>query len=119
MERWVLRLQAYHFKVVYRPGKTYIAGALSKLNCGFQSNDGEDYDFVHAVVEKSVPCTLTPAELEKASADDMELNLIKECVQTGDWSQCNVPAYLHVKNELCTYGGLLLRGSRQVIPREL
>lgn len=119
VERWVLRLQAYHFKVVYRPGKTNIADALSRLNCGFQGNDGEDYDFVHAVVENSVPCALTPAELEKASAEDMELNLIKECVQTGDWSQCNVPAYLHVKNELCTYGGLLLRGSRLVIPREL
>ncbi|PFX31209.1 Uncharacterized protein K02A2.6 [Stylophora pistillata] len=119
VERWVLRLQAYHFKVVYRPGKTNIADALSRLNCGFQRNDGEYYDFVHAVVENSVPCALTPAEIEKASAEDMELNLIKECVQTGYWSQCNVPAYLHVKNELCSYGGLLLRGSRLVIPREL
>ena len=119
VERWVLRLQAYHFKVVYTPGKTNIADALSRLNGGFQSNDGEDYDFVHAVVENSVPCALTPAEIEKASAEDMELNLIKECVQTGDWSQCNVPAYLHVKNELCTYGELLLRGSRLVIPQEL
>ena len=40
-------------------------------------------------------------------------------MQTGDWSQCNVPAFLHVKNESCTYGDLLLRGSRLVIPREL
>ena len=30
-----------------------------------------------------------------------------------------MPAYLHVKNELCTYGEVLLRGSRLVIPREL
>ena len=107
------------FKVLCRPGKTNIAEALSRLNCGFESNDGEDYDFVHAVIENSVACALTPAEIENASAEDMELNLIKECVQTGDWSQCNVPAYLHVKNELCTYGELLLRGSRLVIPREL
>ena len=119
MERWVLRLQAYHFKAVYRPGKTNIADALFRLNCGFESNDGEDYDFVHAMVENSVPCALTPAEIEKASAEGMELNLIKKCVQTGDWSQCNVPAYLHVKNELCMYSELLLRGSRLVIPREL
>ena len=84
VERWVRCLQAYHFKVVYRPGKTNIADALSRLNCGFQSNDGGDYDFVHAVVGKSVPCALTPAEIEKASAEDIELNLIKECVQTGD-----------------------------------
>ena len=66
MERWVLRLPSYHFKVVYRPGKTNIADALSSLNCRFQGNDGEDYDFVHAVVENSVPCALTPAEIEKA-----------------------------------------------------
>ena len=50
---------------------------------------------------------LIPAEIEKASAEDMELNLIKECVHTGDCSKCNVPAYLRVKNELCTYGELL------------
>ena len=49
----------------------------------------------------------------------MELNFIKECVQTGDWNQCNVPAYLHVKDELCTYGELLLRGSRLVVLQEL
>ena len=30
-----------------------------------------------------------------------------------------MPAYLHVKDELCTYGELLLRGSRLLIPREL
>ena len=32
MERWVLRLQGYNFKVIYRPGKTNIANALSRLN---------------------------------------------------------------------------------------
>ena len=47
----------------------------------------------------------------------MELNFIKECVQTGDWSQCNVPAHLRVKDELCTHGELLLRGTRLVISR--
>ena len=61
----------------------------------------------------------TPAEIKKASAEDMELSLIKERVQTGDWGQCNVPAYLHIKNELFMYGELLLWGSRLVIPGEL
>ena len=55
VERWVLRPQACHFKVVYRPGKTNIADALTSLSCGFLSSDGDDYDFVHAAVENSVP----------------------------------------------------------------
>ena len=32
IERWVLRLQGYQYKVIYRPGKTNIADALSRLN---------------------------------------------------------------------------------------
>ena len=62
---------------------------------------------------------MTLSEIEKASAGDPEISLVKECVRTGDWSACNVPAYLHVKNELCSYGQLLLRGSRIVIPQVL
>lgn len=47
------------------------------------------------------------------------MNLLKECVHMGDWNACNIPAYLHVKNELCSYGQLLLHGSRIVIPQVL
>lgn len=31
IERWVLRLQAYKYKVIYRPGKMNIADPLSRL----------------------------------------------------------------------------------------
>lgn len=116
IERWVLRLQGFNFKVVYRPGKTNIADALSRLNSVQQVDHGEEYDFVRAVVESSVPIALTPNEIEEASYNDEELCLVKNCVRSGNWERCTLTSYAHVKDELCTYGELLLRGTRIVVP---
>ena len=109
VERWVLRLQTYDFKVIYRPGRRNIADGLSRLNCRVPCGEGEHYDHIRSVVENSTPYALTPLEIEKASAADPEISLVKECVRRGDWSGCNIPVYLHVKNELCSYVQLLLR----------
>ena len=35
---------------------------------------------------------------------------------SGNW-ECTLPSYAHVKDELSTYGELLLRGTRIVIPK--
>ena len=93
VERWVLRLQVYDFKFIYRPGRTNIADVLSRLNCTVRCGDGEHYDHVRSVVDSSTPSALTPSEIEKASAGDPEISLVKECARTGDWSGSNVPAY--------------------------
>ena len=119
IERWVLRLQGYDFKVVYRPGKTNIADVLSRLNSVKQLDRGEEYDFTRAVVENCVPVALSPKEIEEASYNDEELCLVKNCVKSGNWEQCTIPSYAHVKDELCTYGELLLRGTRIVVPKVL
>lgn len=58
------------FTVVYRPGKTNIADALSRLNSVEPSDSGEEYDVVRTIVENSVPVALSPREIEEASYNE-------------------------------------------------
>ena len=82
-------------------------------------HEEEEYDFVRAVMESCVPVTLIPNEIEEASYSDEELCLVKNCVRSGNWEQCTLTSYAHVKDELCTYCKLLLCGTRIVVPRVL
>ena len=87
IERWVLCLQAYNFKVVYRPGKTNIADALSRLNANPQRDKEDSYDFVRAVVESSVPIALTSDEIEKsASEQEIGASVMYKDICTSDTS---------------------------------
>ena len=67
IERWVLRLESYDFKVVYRPRKANIDDALSRLSSCRQLDKGKEYDMVWLIVENSVPVALSPKEIGQAS----------------------------------------------------
>ena len=121
IERWVLRLQSYSFQVVYRPEKTNIADALSRLNSLDQKDtSGEETDAVKMVAEESTPMVLTAKEVDRASEElNNELSSVSHYIQSGDWSQCKMPHFMCVKYELCLLGKLVLRGTRIVIPQNL
>jgi len=102
------------------PRKTNVADALSRLN---QTNpkdpSSEKEDLVRFVAQGSTPIFLTPREIERESENDPELVSVRQYIHTGDWSQCKMPGYVSVKNELCTIGKLVLLGDRIVIPQSL
>ena len=120
IERWVLRLQRYQYKVIYRPGKTNIADALSRLNQTTPKDmSGEEIEVVRMIAEESTPVALTALDIEIASEEDAELTSVRHYIQHGNWHECKMPYYTCVKNELCVLGKVVLRGTRIAIPRRL
>ena len=44
---------------------------------------------------------------------------MKNCVRSGNWERCTLSSYVPIKDELCIYGEILLRGTRIIVPRVL
>ena len=106
--------------MVYRPGKTNIADALSRLNQTTpKDKSGEEIEVVRMIAEESTPVALTARDVEIASEEDAELTSVRHYIQHGNWHECKMPYYTCVKNERCVLGKLVLRGTRIVIPRRL
>jgi len=119
IERWVLRLQPYRFKVIYRPGKDNIADALSRLTTesGDHKSKHEAEEYVKFVATNATPIALTIEEIETESEKDEELmELRRDLMQNPE--RCD-QKYRHVSSELCVCGSLVLRGTRIVIPETL
>ena len=118
IERWVLQMQPYAFTVKYIPGKHNIADVLSRL-AEFQSPGKNTSDnYIRAVTVESVPKTMSAREIETESKTDEELEKIRECIATGDFSNAEI-AYRVCKEELTTIDYIVLRQTRIVVPTSL
>ena len=123
IQRWVLRLQPYMFKVVYKPGKENVADSLSRLvkrteETALRKDVGDM--FVKFVATQDVPSAITMKEIEKMSADDLELGELRDCIENDQWKNNIISVqYQAVKNELCVIGKVVLRGSRVIPPVDL
>jgi hypothetical protein len=122
IERWALRLQPYRFKVIHMPGKTNPADVLSRLPIRAQAprerNIAEEY--INFIAERAVPKAMTLEEIAKATEDDAVLQQVLHCLSLNHWP--NDPAlqkFSKVRDELSTSQGLLLRGTRIVMPKSL
>ena len=84
IERWVLRLQQYKYKVIHIAGKANIADPLSRLlkderPQSTSTLQTEAESFVRFLAIQSTPGAVTTKEVERESEDDPELRDIREC----------------------------------------
>lgn len=95
IERWVLRMQSYLYKVVFKPGKTNIADPLSRLVVADEPEPCFDYNtekYVNHVVALAVPTAINLNEIIIASEVDQILQEVKTGLMENVWSD-RVAAY--------------------------
>ncbi|KAK3093815.1 hypothetical protein FSP39_020533 [Pinctada imbricata] len=120
IERWVLRLQPYRYKVTYIPGHKNIADSLSRLlGKGNVATHKMSDEYVYFAAKEATPDAMTTREIERVSENDPELIDVRCRLLDGKWDNLKYKEYLFVKSELCAIGQLVLRGTRIVIPSEL
>ena len=103
----------------YLPGPENIADTLSRLipdSPDFTINVADSY--IRFVAENAAPCTVPIQEIEKSSAHDTELEMVRDAVKSGRLKELPKD-YRKVGTELTILGKLILRGTRLVIPKSL
>ena len=119
IERWVLRLRPYNYKVYCVKSQDNIADVLSRLT-KIPASEKYRYDDEHVrmVALNAVPIALKIQEIDSASAEDEDLQAVRSCLISGNWEKAPKP-YVWVRNELTYIGQVILRGTRIVIPNIL
>ena len=86
IERWVLRLQPYSYKVCCVPSRDNIADALSRRTT-LPASENCRYDDEHVRMvarNRAVPVAIKIREIESASAEDEELQALRNCLASGN-----------------------------------
>ena len=118
IERWVLRLQPFTFTVKHIPGREMVADALSRLiqTQSQESDTAEEY--IRLITQEATPCALKTRDIERESANDFELETVRNCISSNNFSECP-KEYKPVRNELCCVGKIVLIGCRIVVPKSM
>lgn len=121
IERWVIRLMSYKFKVIFKPGKTNIADPLSRLlkQIDTQTNASEEIEeYIRWIVSYAEPKAIKIDEINEFSARNDAILAVKTALNGNQWLEKAI-AFKPFANELCFAGNILLRGTRIVMPQDL
>ena len=123
--RLQLRLQPYKVKVVYQPGADNPADYMSRHPDPKQSKTPSRFSrvdaYVNFVTTYAVPPAVTLQEVKDATAADKALQSLAKVVTTQRWHEVgkDVSQYQHIKQELSVSNGVILRGTRIIVPEKL
>lgn len=120
IERWVLRLQAFDYRIVFMSGKHNVADALSRLPVQEATPfDPSEEIFVREVATHAASSSaLRWSDIKEGSQSDQEIQEVLELLVSGETQKLPI-TYRVIASELCELEGVLLRGDRIVVPVSL
>lgn len=119
IERWVLRVQSYRFDVIYQPGATNLADALSRLSVSQpEPFDDENEAFINTLIASTIPKAVTVQEIEEHTGKDTTLQDLISVLDGAPWMEV-VKLFKPFEAELYRSGNILMRGDRLIVPETL
>ena len=138
IERWNLRLQDYDFDIQYIKGLDNPSDFLSRHHPTSTNVHTDEFAAVSAkylnfLVSHAVPKAMTLSQIQDATKSDKTLQHLTHVIQTNQWnfinkhdhdpeiSKAEIQAFSKIRDELSIAedSGIILRGSRIVLPNSL
>ena len=128
VERMRLRLQGFSFKVVYQKGKLNPSDFPSRqpkplsMCTSDELNATKELEaHINWVMKEDVPPSISLNEIKAASKND---KVMQKLFQYLSVKQCSIDdpllkPFRHVLNELSVIDGIIMRGSRIIVPKSL
>jgi hypothetical protein len=126
LQRMLLQLQTYDIEVIYHPGREmYLADTLSRAYLSGHTPNKFESELESVNMMKNMPISEPRLkDIQRHTAGDETLCLLKQVIQQG-WPQSKkevhtqVLAYFDIRDELSVQNGIIFRGERAVVPKEL
>ena len=125
-----LNLQGYNFKLKHEAGKDNPTNYMSRHTSGTpttteqkEHKEAELVDtHVNVIIRDNLPAAVTLEQMRAATAKDPQLQVLTTAVQRGYMhitEKVMLKPYRDIFSELSVAQGLILRGSKLVVPQEL
>ncbi|KAG7159219.1 hypothetical protein Hamer_G016613 [Homarus americanus] len=113
----------YDFTVQPIKGSANPADILSRQPLPFDAQISEEEKlaegFINNVVANGIPKAMTLSEILEESGKDPTIRALKDAIAKNDWTDKLTEPFKHVRAELTSKRGLVLRGSRIVMSQTL
>lgn len=116
IERWVLRLQQFNYKMRYIKGKNNSADSLSRLTKHESTESQDEEDSINRVVEYALPNAITLEQITQQT--DEQYIQLREAIMRGRENEAP-EEFRKIFRELTTINGIIMRSDRIFIPKAL